>query len=563
MVDVGTRLSIDYWHTTVAAAAGTPDGGVVAVAVDGAAVWPTGVAVDEDGRLRAGRDGMDIGTRHPQSYVRMPGQRLYDEHITVAGVQVDPVDLVAATLSRAAREARTVTGSVTPHALVISIPAGWVERQRKQMLAAAKRAGMSQPTLVSGAESIVREQIARNIVVRDGSVVVVCRLDATVGELVVLRHQADTFKQIAMRDLGELGETPGATLTEQAATALKEALGAADTEGDQVAAVFCQVPPGVMPELSHALTMSADLRVAPAQVADLAATFGGARSQTSDSEPVTAGQPRARLHSTVGMLVAWFGAAVLAYQAVSSGTVYEATSVNGRMLVTEWPAWGLAPLFATLGALSAALLLSDLRAKRLGPEGDQAGPDPALGAALAVVAALGVGGAGVLALAGAAYFEIEPGPLLTWTLWSTVPLAVVLAVLGLVVARVSGRVPWRDRLRFPVVALVVASLSTACVIASYAGVPYVNPHAWWTMAHIGAFGIGWSAALLLVDDWWLRITLGFVLGTPAAIVIDIKTAGIISTCFVAAVTLWWLMRLKPAAPLASAPPVDARGAQGL
>ena len=109
MAETGVRLSIDYWHTTVAAALCMPNGRIVALAVDGAAVSPSGVAVDDDRQLRTGRDGIAAGTHHPQAYVRMPGQRLFEERVTVGPVDMDPVDLVA-TLSQVARETLQLTG---------------------------------------------------------------------------------------------------------------------------------------------------------------------------------------------------------------------------------------------------------------------------------------------------------------------------------------------------------------------------------------------------------------------------------------------------------------------
>jgi hypothetical protein len=485
MVANDGRLSIDYWHTTVAAALGRSEAPEV-VAVDGAASRPSGVAVDADGSLRAGLDGADYATTHPQSYVRMPGQRLFEERITVGPVVVGPVDLIAATLSPVARDVRTMNGTA-PGEVVISVPAGWVGRQRRAMEAAAKRAGLGRATVVNGAESIVREQISRGAAVPVGSAIVVCRLDATVGELVVLRRHADRFEVVANYDLGEVGETPGTTLADQAGLALAEGLDSAGVDGSEIAAVYCHVPAGAKRALAEKLAASSDLPVPPVAVADLAAAFGAARPVQPEPESATVAQRRGGLfRSVVATAVASSAAGLLAYQMFSSATAYQKPGGLGMWLHTETYAWALVPLFATLAAASVALAVSYTR--RSAP----AGPDPALGSALILVAALGVGSAGALSLIGAQHFGSEPAPLLRWTLASTVPLAVILLVLGLVVARTAppgspgqvARAPWRDRLMLPLPALALAALSTVVIVASIVGLPPVDSDWWWRMTRI-------------------------------------------------------------------------------
>lgn len=548
MADSGVRLSIDLWHTSLAVALGMPNGQIVPVAVDGAALAPAGVAVDGDSSVRAGRDGAILAARSPQSYLRMPGQALLEDQITVGTVHVDPVDLVAAALSLAAGETRLVAGE-RPREVVISTPAGWVATQRRGVREAAKRAGLGEPKLATGAESIVREQMARGSVIPSGAVVVVCRLESSVGELVVVRRDRDAFEMLAAFDLGELGETPGTTLPEQAGTALVRALDAAGV--DQVTAVFCHVPAGLMPELTATFATSR-VPVVPLHVAEMAGAFGGARRHGPDVARADPAPPWGRVVGAgVATAVAWSAAALLTYQVVSSGTVYPATSVSPTILVTIWSAWGLAGVFAMLGATSLALAAAELRAGRTRAS---ARPDPALGSGLILVGVLGAGAAGALGLIGAAQFDVGPVPLLRWTLSATAPLAMVLIALGLVVARTSPPgaplvvpTPWPQRLRFPLPALLAGCLSTVVIVAAYVGVPYVDPDLWWRMERVGAFVLGWAVALMLAADPWRRVILGFVLGSTAAYAIDLRTVDVVVGSLAAAITLWWLLRLAPVA----------------
>jgi hypothetical protein len=200
------------------------------------------------------------------------------------------------------------------------------------------------------------------------------------------------------------------------------------------------------------------------------------------------------------------------------------------------------PVFAILGGVSISLLLTDLRAGR-SDDASAAGRDPGMGAALALVAALGAAAAVVLSLLGAVRFDMEPAPLLRSTLLATVPLAVVVAALGLFVGRTSTPAAWPEWLRFPLEAVLVAGVSAASIAASHLGFPSVPSELWWRMEHLGAFGMGVAVALILVHDPWRRAIVALPLAVAATYTISIQTAGVIGACLVGAITLWWVLRL--------------------
>jgi hypothetical protein len=542
---IDDRLSIDYWHTTVAVALGTLDG-PISVAIDGAARWPSGVAVDTEGVLRAGLAGAEYGSSHAQSYVRMPAQRLLDDRIGVGSAEIRPVDLLIATLSMVAYEVRKIRGSA-PGGVVVGVPTGWVRRQREAMATAGKAAGFRHVTVVNAAESIVRHQIGRGAAVPIGSAAVVCRLDATVGELVIVRRHADRFEVAAAYDLGEVGEAVGATLVDQAGWALIQGLESTAIDGSEIAGVYCQVPVGGMRALAAKLAASADMPVTPVEVADLAAAFGTAQMAGTEPEPAAAGLARSGLPgSFLATAIAWLAAGVLSYQMVGSAAAYPKAEGVGMWLHTQMYAWALVPVFATLGAAAVALAVSRLRRTA------SAGPDPGLGSALVLVAVLGVGSAAVLSLIGASHFGADPAPLLRWTLASTVPLAAVLLTLGLLVARTGPPAPgartpapWRDLLRLPLPALTLAALSTVVIVASVVDIPPVDSDWWLRMMRIGAFFAGWAVAFLLPVNPWRRVWVGSVLSAAATWSVGIETAGVLTSVLVAAITFWWLLRLTP------------------
>jgi hypothetical protein len=542
-MDANARLSIDFWHTAVRGALRRRDGAVITVMVDGDPTASTAVALADDAELRPGRAAALIAATDPLHYVRLPGQRLLDDYIQVGSTVVDPIDLVAAALAPIVREAVTANGGQIPAEVVVSTPAGWVGRQQQGLRIAARRAGLNDIRLLDGVDAILRDQIAAGANIPLNAVVVVCRLDATAGELAVLCRRTDGFDQLAIHDLGEVGETPGATLPAQAATATGRALAAAGVDGGAVAAVFCQATQAAVAELQQALPAAAGVSVPVQRVGDMTAALGGLQAAVP-AGPVKRQWRFARvLHSLAGIMVGGFGAAVLAYQELTTGQVYGPTSISPTTLVTQWCAWGLASVLALLALVSAAVAVADLRDLRRRDLADLAAADRQLGSWVGFAAALGVGAAAALALVAATTFGIGPSTLLTWTLGSTVPLAVAMAGLGLLAARVRAPGGWPDRLRFPVEAVALAALSTVAVVASFTGVPFSDSTVWWTLEHVGAIGMGYAIAFLVTRRPARLMIVGPVLGLPATFAISLRTFDAIGAFLIGAVVLWWLVRL--------------------
>jgi hypothetical protein len=247
-------------------------------------------------------------------------------------------------------------------------------------------------------------------------------------------------------------------------------------------------------------------------------------------------------YSLGGIVAGGGGAALLAYQLFNSGQVYEATSTSPETFITQWCAWGLASVLALLALVSTALAVSDVRTIRSGTV-RQTGPDPNLGSALVFAAALGVGLAAVFALIGGASFGVDPLPILAWTVGSTLVMAGAVATLGVLASRLPTAKAWRDRLRFPVEASVLAAASTVAVVGSYVAIPIGDRNAWWSMEHLGALGMGWAVAYLVTRRPIRLAIVGALLGGSATFAISLDTFDAIGAFLIGAITVWWLARL--------------------
>jgi hypothetical protein len=545
MSGLGARLGIDYSHAVTAGRVRLSDGRVLTLTFDGSASLPAGVAVAKDGSLSTGRAALAFGTEYPDLYVRLPGRHLGEDMLRVGDVEVDPVDLAAATLRQIVGEARKASGGAPITEAVIAVPPRWGPRRRLQLRKAAHRAGLTQTKILDGAEAIVREAMAEGHPVPVGATVVVCRLDAVLGEVSVLRRGDDGFEPMGTHDLGELAtEVSGETVVEQAVIAAGRALDAAGVEAGQVAAVYCLVPASVLPGLAAALTTRVGIRVTPVPVSDLAAASGSLRSVVPD-QPAPAKPSWSRaMYSLLSAAVCGVGVAIMAMQLLGGSFTVGATSLNREYVVTDWAGWGLVVVFATLGGVSLTLLAADLRtARKPDLAVDVGGRDRVLGSGLVVLAALSVGGAVIWSLIGAAQFTVGPMPFLVWTLWSAGPLAGLLAGVGLLVARTPDAVRARDRLRFPLDTLSVAVASVVAVHLSLTGIPFGFSRFWGDMAQwLGGAGIGVAVALLLTPRRPIRFLVMFVLGVTAGLTVNIDTITALGVILIIAITLWWLVR---------------------
>ncbi|MET7399618.1 Hsp70 family protein [Dactylosporangium sp. NPDC005572] len=198
------RLGIDVGSGSITAVLQT--GRTMApVLVDGAAHLDTAVFIETGTAGRVGRRlacGAGVWQRaveRPQQLVERPADRLTSGVIEVAGVRLDPVDLVAEPLRRIAAEAARAAGRA-PDEVVVAVPARWGPRRRAKLRVALHHAGLGQPRLVETPVAVGAYLQAGGVRLPVDACLAVC--DLGVGfEASVLRRTRDGFEVLACVDV--------------------------------------------------------------------------------------------------------------------------------------------------------------------------------------------------------------------------------------------------------------------------------------------------------------------------------------------------------------------------
>lgn len=139
-------LAIDFGTTATAAA--VFDGDTELIEVDGLARLPSLVLLGADGVPVVGAAAERQAPGHPDRVERTPKRRLGDRLVLLGDQAVDPVDLVAAVLTRVAEEARRHQGGTEPSEVVLTHPVAWVGARLASLREAARRADLGDVTLV-------------------------------------------------------------------------------------------------------------------------------------------------------------------------------------------------------------------------------------------------------------------------------------------------------------------------------------------------------------------------------------------------------------------------------
>src|SRR5258706_1105986 len=142
----GFAIGVDLGTSNTVAVVRWPDGRTRPLLVDGAPIMPSGVYVDENGRLHVGRDAYRLAGLDPSRFEPNPKRRIDEPTVLLADHQVATVDLLAAILAAVARAAVEAVGFL-PSAL-LTYPAALGSRRRDRLATAARRAGWPPGMLV-------------------------------------------------------------------------------------------------------------------------------------------------------------------------------------------------------------------------------------------------------------------------------------------------------------------------------------------------------------------------------------------------------------------------------
>ncbi len=142
-------LGIDIGTTFCAAAGRSADGRAEVIEIGGQRRIPSVIVLDEQGQIVVGQSAENLAAANPSRAVRAPKSRIGDPApIVIGGRLYESVELVAALLRHLYDGAVAQRGSA-PAEVRLTHPAIWGRPRIEQLRAAAERAGVPQPVLVS------------------------------------------------------------------------------------------------------------------------------------------------------------------------------------------------------------------------------------------------------------------------------------------------------------------------------------------------------------------------------------------------------------------------------
>ena len=200
----GFALGVDLGTSNTVAVVRWPDGRTRPLLFDGQPLLPSGVYLDPQGMLYAGRDAQRLAEAEPGRYEPNPKRRIDEPAVLLGDREVATADLLAAVLGTVARAAVEATGFLPPAAL--THPASWGARRREVLTAAAARAGWPPPLLVPEPVAAARyfaDVLRRPVPV--GSSLAVFDFGGGTLDVAVVRNEGGHFVVLGSGGLPELG----------------------------------------------------------------------------------------------------------------------------------------------------------------------------------------------------------------------------------------------------------------------------------------------------------------------------------------------------------------------
>jgi hypothetical protein len=200
----GFAIGVDLGTSNTVAVIRRPDGRTRPLLVDGAPIMPSGVYVDENGRLHVGRDAYRLAGLDPSRFEPNPKRRIDEPAVLLGDREIPTVDLLAAILAAVARAAVESVGFL-PTA-VLTYPAAWGSRRRDALATAARRAGWPPVMLVPEPVAAARyfaEALRRPVPV--GAAIAVFDFGGGTLDVAVVRNDNGRFTVIGTGGVEDLG----------------------------------------------------------------------------------------------------------------------------------------------------------------------------------------------------------------------------------------------------------------------------------------------------------------------------------------------------------------------
>ncbi|MEU5153678.1 Hsp70 family protein [Glycomyces sp. NPDC021274] len=197
-------ISVDFGTSHTVATIRRADGRVHQQLFDGSPQLPSAVFMDDEGGPVVGADAVHSGRRKPDRYEPNPKRRIDDAQILLGETEIPVTSVIAAVLSRVARECEQTLGSLGP--VTVTVPAAWGPTRRHVVADAATAAGLGTVDLVAepvAAASYFVETIGAEV--PPGSGVVVYDLGGGTFDATVLRRATNGFDVLAVDGADDLG----------------------------------------------------------------------------------------------------------------------------------------------------------------------------------------------------------------------------------------------------------------------------------------------------------------------------------------------------------------------
>jgi hypothetical protein len=569
------RLAVDCGSASTTAVVAWPDGTWVPLMFDGEPALPSAVFLSADGNLLTGQRAWQAAVAHPERFIPAP-RRSAEQQVTVAGTEVEALDLVAATLRRVADEAQRTVG-VPVEDVRLVVPAGWGPRRRTWMRHAAHRAGLPQPRLVEAPVAVAAHLLATGVQLPVGSFLVVCDVGGG-AEVTVLRRGPAGFEVLATladpaaggtaidHALTALltGEEAGPAVDEGVRWALTASVHAAKHALTNHAAVTVPLPAGPAAVVTGAVLEQAAQRVLQRTAQLTTEAVAAADVSPADIVGVYCVGGAAQMPLIEKILTAHAGLTPVlvadpALDAANAVPGFASLALVSQFLLTaEWNGgilrpwavlnWGelaMAAVFAVIAALGAGTVLASLIGAR-STATEQASAGGQVGTGILASASLGAAIAGMYAVVGSLYIGTEVGPFLRWALLPVAPIIAVAAVMALVAAR-QWRTPrggWSELLAFPTGSVVTAAAGMALIQYSLTADRWPDMVLWIDIAgRVGGLLLGVAVVMVVVSPLVLRMILAAPLAVITAAIVSWQASGILGVIYAIAVALWWIRQL--------------------